>query len=114
MQAAAPFTCMGRGVGRTHLLQAMAQQWHGCYFNANQPITQLKKLATAESITIPLIAIDDVDKLNASGQAAVFALYNRWREVASTQKAFVLLLSGERAPIGTEVREDLRTRQFGT
>lgn len=98
------------GVGRTHLLQAMAKQWHGHYFSASSPITQLKKIATAETITLPLIAIDDVDKLAHAGQAAVFALYNRWREVAATQHAFVLLLSGESAPLGTKVREDLRTR----
>ena len=99
-----------QGVGRTHLLQAMAKQWHGLYFNANTPITQLQKLASAETITVPLIAIDDVDKQTQLHQAQVFALYNRWREVAATQKAFVLLIAGERAPLATPVREDLRTR----
>ncbi len=88
----------------------MAEQWHGRYFNACSPIAQLKSVAAADIINLPLIAIDDVDKLKQAGQAAVFALYNRWREVASTKNAFVLLLSGERAPLGTQVREDLRTR----
>src|SRR5690606_7022176 len=58
----------------------------------------------------PLIAIDDVDLLDAPTQAALFTLYNRWREAAAASSAFALLLSGDRAPMAMPLREDLRTR----
>ena len=56
------------------------------------------------------MAVDDIHELSADGQAALFALYNRWREVASTRQAFALVTAGDRAPLALELREDLRTR----
>jgi DnaA family protein len=98
------------GVGRTHLLQAMAARHHGVYFSASDSIAQLKKLISAESFTQPLVAIDNIEQFSAAGQAAIFALYNRWRECAASSQAFIILVSGEFAPLATKVREDLRTR----
>src|SRR5690606_20318549 len=44
------------------------------------------------------------------GQAALFALYNRWRATTAAGDAFALLLAGDRAPLSMSVREDLRSR----
>jgi DnaA family protein len=57
-----------------------------------------------------VIAVDDIQDLDEPRQAAVFALYNRWRELASTSSAFALIVTGDRAPLSMSLREDLRTR----
>jgi len=57
-----------------------------------------------------LIAVDDVHRMGTAEQAALFALYNRWRELAATEHAFALAVAGARAPLAADVREDLRTR----
>ena len=71
---------------------------------------ELRALATDEDRRLALVAIDDVGELGAEAQAALFALYNRWRTAAGTPGAFALLLAGDRAPMGMALREDLRTR----
>lgn len=98
------------GVGRSHLLRGLCQQMGGHYHGPTDPAVALHGLATAETIAVRLVAIDDVQLLDADGQAALFALYNRWRESASTRRAFALVLAGDRSPLAMEVREDLRTR----
>src|SRR5690606_13190925 len=55
-------------------------------------------------------AVDDVQSLDETGQAALFTLYNHWREVATTDSRFVLVLAGDRSPLSMPLREDLRTR----
>jgi DnaA family protein len=98
------------GVGRTHLLRAMAGQTGAQYFGASGTAQALKDIATAETPPYGLVAIDDVQLLDTEGQAALFTLYNRWREVASTDYGFALILAGDRAPLAMPLREDLRTR----
>lgn len=98
------------GVGRSHLLQGACHDAAGLYHPAQADASRLHELATGERIDVRLVAVDDVQALDAEGQAALFALYNRWRESASTSSAFALLLAGDRAPLNMEVREDLRTR----
>ena len=99
-----------QGVGRTHLLRGLCQRSGGLYHPPHAPASRLHGLATGEAIETPIIAVDDVQALDAQGQAALFALYNRWRESAATRAAFALALAGDRAPLNMEVREDLRTR----
>lgn len=98
------------GVGRSHLLQGVCHDARGVYFRAADSARALHDLATHDTITVPLVAVDDVHELDEDGQAAVFALYNRWREVAATRQAFTLVLAGDRAPMNLTLREDLRTR----
>jgi len=99
------------GVGRTHLLKALSHGDHKMYFDAlTASPQQLAQLATAEQPGITAIAIDNIDHLNADGQAALFSLYNRWRQEASGAQAFTLYLSGSHAPRALPIREDLRTR----
>ncbi|MCX5591535.1 DnaA regulatory inactivator Hda [Alcaligenes endophyticus] len=98
------------GVGRTHLLLAMAGKDHTCYFNAEDPPARIHRIATDDNMPYRLIAIDDIDLFSKNGQAAVFALYNRWRATATTAGHFALVVAGNRAPLSLSIREDLRTR----
>lgn len=99
-----------QGVGRSHLLQAVGLQASGRYLGPGTPAENLHDLATGDTILARLVAVDDVQALDCDGQAALFALYNRWRETASTRHAFALVLAGDCAPLNAELREDLRTR----
>lgn len=98
------------GAGRSHLLHAVSDTASAIYFGATQDQSALQELATSESIGYRLIAIDDVERFNDQQQAALFSLYNRWRESASSKKAFSLIVAGDRAPMAMPLREDLRTR----
>lgn len=98
------------GTGRTHLLKALGAEPDSLYFKAADAADTLKSVAMAETITFKLIALDDVGLFNKAAQAALFALYNRWREMATTGQAFAMLLAGDRAPLAMSLREDLRTR----
>jgi len=98
------------GVGRTHLLLAACAQTQAYYHGSGSSAVDLHNLATGDKLDVKLVAVDDVQNLNEEGQAALFALYNRWRESAATRHAFLMVLAGDRAPMAMEVREDLRTR----
>ena len=100
------------GCGRTHLLRACASGERARYVDLRTPVEVLQGLAHGEtSSEAPrLIAIDDVHLLDDARQAALFALYNRWRESAATSQAFALIIAGDRSARATPVREDLRTR----
>ncbi|MER1965973.1 DnaA regulatory inactivator Hda [Castellaniella sp. GW247-6E4] len=100
----------GAGSGRSHLLRASALAHEAPYFAAPAHAGELRALATDEDRRLLLVAIDDVGELAAEAQAALFALYNRWRTAAGTPEAFALLLAGDRAPMAMALREDLRTR----
>ncbi|WP_323016847.1 DnaA regulatory inactivator Hda [Castellaniella sp.] len=100
----------GAGSGRSHLLRAQAQAQSGHYLDARTPAHWLQALATDEDRALTLVAVDDVSDLNDAAQAALFALFNRWRAAASTADAFALLTAGDRAPLTMPLREDLRTR----
>src|SRR3546814_5793010 len=69
------------------------------YFGPGDAPATLKAIATAETLPYRLIAVDDVQRLDENGQAALFTLYNRWREVAATGSGFALVLAGDRAPL---------------
>jgi len=99
-----------QGVGRSHLLQGACRRAGGHYHPASASARALLALATSDTVQTPLVAVDDVHELDADGQAALFALYNRWREVSATRQAFALILAGNRAPLSLNLREDLRTR----
>lgn len=100
----------GAGSGRSHLLRACTQGEGGLYFDAQSPAQAMLELATNEGAFPACVAVDDVSLLSTAAQAALFALYNRWRERAATAQAFALLASGEAAPLSMSLREDLRSR----
>ena len=98
------------GAGRSHLLHALSAQEGGTYFGTESSADKLRAVATSDSIPFRLIAVDNVERLDDAGQAALFALYNRWRESAASPQAFAILTAGDRAPLSMPLREDLRTR----
>lgn len=98
------------GSGRSHLLKARAADADACYFDAQSPAGELHSLAVGADHALACIAVDDVGALAPEAQAALFALYNRWRELAATPRAFALLVSGEASPLAMPLREDLRSR----
>jgi DnaA family protein len=100
------------GCGRSHLLQAMIKDKQAHFFNVETISDKVMALATlpAEQIQAEIVVVDDIQEMTVDQQAAVFALYNRWRELAATDQAFGLVVTGDRAPMMMSLREDLRTR----
>ena len=100
------------GCGRSHLLRALAAGSGGIYLDAECEAGALQAFAQADAAdTLPrLVAVDDVHRMDEARQAGLFALYNRWRESAATERAFALAVAGDRAPLAMPLREDLRTR----
>lgn len=97
------------GCGRTHLVRAMVGKTPGA-LRIDAAASQQTLLRLVEARLPPLVAIDDIQELDAARQASVFALYNRWRESAATSRATTLVVTGDRAPLQMPLREDLRTR----
>ena len=92
-----------RGCGRSHLLQAAvaAASSRGTvarYVAAGEPLP-------AEISDVRLLAVDDVEKLDAQAQLAFFHLYNALRESQGT-----VLAAGNVAPSRLKLRADLLTR----
>ena len=99
------------GSGRSHLLRALARQTESIYLNSSATAETIMTLATTnEAKSHKLIAVDDIQEMSEDQQACVFALYNRWRSCATTDSAFALAVTGDRAPMMMPLREDLRTR----
>jgi DnaA family protein len=98
------------GAGRSHLLQAIGALPGSLYIHHSNAGRLLLELVEHEGDLPERIAIDSVERLDDEGQALLFALYNRWRESASSPQAFALILAGDRSPQAMPIREDLRTR----
>ncbi|SAH94260.1 DnaA regulatory inactivator Hda [Bordetella ansorpii] len=99
------------GCGSSHLLRALSSEPGNIFLNADSDVAVIRTLAEIDSPVLPRVAaIDDVHRMDEPRQAALFALYNRWRESAATSRAFALAVSGDRAPMSMPLREDLRTR----
>lgn len=90
------------GSGRSHLLRA------ACHLAASQGrAARYCPAATDEfpETTGAVVAMDDVERLSATAQIALFNAFNR-----ATLAGQTLLLAGSAAPLGLALREDLRTR----
>lgn len=86
------------GGGKSHLLQAAVEHAQKMGLTAEYSVGSVPGEAQ-------VIAVDDVERLDAEEQIALFALYNRQRETGG-----VLLVSGTAAPTHLSLRDDLRTR----
>lgn len=86
------------GSGKTHLLQAVVEQARSAGMSAIC-------LCAAVPEAMPVVAVDDADKLDEGGQIALFELYNRMQDESG-----LLLVSGSAAPAQLAVRDDVRTR----
>ena len=101
------------GTGRSHLLRAAAADRPGaCFLSLAEPGAgaRLMELATAADNAIPLYAVDGLSQADEAAQAALFALYNRWREAGGSADGFMLVVAGDLSPRAMPIREDLRTR----
>ncbi|MCD8503762.1 MAG: DnaA regulatory inactivator Hda [Burkholderiaceae bacterium] len=101
------------GSGRSHLLRACANRYEGAYIDANASVASPADAMAAllDAPNMPrCVAVDDIHRLDEPALAAVFGLYNRWREFAASQEAFRLIVAGDRAPLQMPIREDVRTR----
>lgn len=86
------------GSGKSHLLQATAGQAMTAGQSANYARAAVPQAAF-------VVAVDDVEQLDDTGQVALFALYNSMRDSGG-----MLLVSGSHAPAFLSLRDDLRTR----
>jgi len=84
--------------GKSHMLQAVVER-----AKANGQSAIYCGGAVPEAAQV--VAVDDVETLDASAQIELFALYNRLRESGG-----MLLVSGNLAPAHLNLRDDLRTR----
>jgi DnaA-homolog protein len=92
------------GSGRTHLLEALvhdAPPGHARYAGPQSSLA-----AFAFDPAVALYAIDDCERLNGAQQIALFNLVNEVRAHPTS----ALVVTGNAAPMGLDVREDLRTR----
>lgn len=94
----------GPGSGRSHLLHATLERAMGNgravhYLNAADVRASLPETEGA------LMAVDNVERLGAEAQIALFNAFNRSRLLRQS-----LLLSGPLPPRTLKLREDLRTR----
>lgn len=92
------------GSGRSHLLRAAAT----IAGDSGRPVHLLPAAAVGDVLPETpgaLLAIDDIDRLAPAAQIALFNAFNR-----AGGNAQSLLLAGPAAPLGLDLREDLRTR----
>jgi DnaA family protein len=86
------------GCGKTHLLHAVVAAAQDLGLSVEYASGRVPGVAD-------MVAVDDVERLDATAQVELFALYNRMRE-----RGGLLLTSGQAAPRQLELRDDLRTR----
>lgn len=91
------------GSGRSHLLAATAG-----LARLRRPVVELAAAELGAELAAPsgaLVVVDDVDRLGADAQVALFRTFNSARLIGLS-----LLLSGPVAATKLGLREDLRTR----
>jgi DnaA family protein len=88
------------GIGKTHLLQALAATPGSRYIASNAAEDQF-----VHAPDISLYLLDDVERLSPARQVDAFALFNQIRENGA-----YMVCTGPVPPAVLPVREDLRTR----
>jgi DnaA-homolog protein len=86
------------GSGKSHLLQACVRAALDAQHDAFYAHGSVPQGAA-------VVAVDDVEQLNAAAQIELFNLYNQMRE-----NGCVLLVSGKESALHLKLRDDLRTR----
>lgn len=95
----------GLGSGKSHLLQAIVHEYLQKNLNAVYIACESHINFNIDS-DIDCVAVDDVERLDASAQIKLFNLYNQIRDEDVT----LLLVSGHAAPAYLTLRQDLVTR----
>jgi DnaA-homolog protein len=94
----------GEGAGKTHLLRAAVHQAAG-QGRAARYLAPGMGLARGLAAGMHLLAIDALERMHAASQAALFSLLNE-----AAADGLQLLLAGEVAPAGLQLRADVATR----
>lgn len=89
------------GSGRTHLLQAAIDHFSQRGLN----VQSANGRDWTELNSCDLVVLDNVEKLDATAQIALFNLFNQLRESGRA-----LIVSGPCAPTQLDLRDDLKTR----
>lgn len=92
------------GSGRSHLLAAIATSLR----NAGREAVALSASEVDEEPTPAhgtTLLVDDVDRISAAGQAALFRIF-----IAARERGWGMVLAGAVPPVQLALREDLRTR----
>lgn len=84
--------------GKTHLLLAILGAAHELGLSTAQASKNVPGMAQ-------VVAVDNVEGLDAEAQVELFTLYNRMRDSGG-----LLIVSGNAAPAHLQLRDDLRTR----
>ena len=84
--------------GKTHLLLAILGAAHELGLSTAQASKNVPGMAQ-------VVAVDNVEGLDAEAQIELFTLYNRMRDSGG-----LLIVSGNAAPAHLQLRDDLRTR----
>jgi DnaA family protein len=87
------------GSGRSHMLQAAVAHFR------QQGLAAQYATDSAALENCDLIALDNVEKLDETGQIALFNLFNQLRDCGRA-----LIVSGPCAPSQLNIRDDLKTR----
>lgn len=87
------------GSGKSHLLQACVRAALDTQHSA------LYALGSVPQDAAVVVAVDDVEQLDAAAQIELFNLYNQMRESGG-----MLLVSGKEPALHLKLRDDLRTR----
>ncbi|MEX0960487.1 MAG: DnaA regulatory inactivator Hda [Burkholderiales bacterium] len=95
----------GEGCGKSHLLAALAAE----YASTGTGIAHAPDQAALARVDVAVaeqgLVVDDVHKLDAAAQSALFTLYNAVREHGG-----VLVAAGDAPPAALGLRSDLVTR----
>jgi DnaA family protein len=86
------------GSGKSHLLQACV---HAALDEGHSAVYARGSVPQSASV----VAVDDVEQLDAAAQIELFNLYNQMRESGG-----MLLVSGKESALHLKLRDDLRTR----
>ena len=91
------------GSGKSHLLRAAVSAardvGQSVHYEQGRMPSDFPEAGAA------VVAMDDVGRLDAAAQIAMFDLYNRMRDSGA-----MLLVSGTESPLHLKLRDDLRTR----
>ena len=91
------------GSGKSHLLQACVRAAQDMQQNAIYAHGSVPPLSMDMGAAV--VAVDDVEQLDAAAQIELFNLYNQMRESSG-----MLLVSGKESALHLKLRGDLRTR----